>query len=130
MLFSSFCFSQSFTYTYDASGERTHRELVQLKSVQATSDTTAEFPVVSQLEEMQISIFPNPTKGALRIEITNLEEGSMGGLTIWNLGGQEVLHIASISSSMIADMSALPTGNYILQIVVGDKKKDWSVIKQ
>lgn len=121
--------AQSFSYAYDVSGNRIHREMVELKSMTNYSDTSTE-AVVSKLEEMQISIFPNPTQGVLRIEITNLPEGSDGSLTIWNLGGQEVLHLFSISSSMLADMSGLPTGNYLMQLKVGTENKEWTVVKQ
>ena len=123
-------FSQSFSYSYDASGNRIHREMVELKSMESITDTGATKPVVTQMGEMSISVFPNPTAGALRIEITNLPDNAQGSLIVWNLQGQELLRINSISSNLVADLSTQPSGNYIMRINVGGVQREWKIVKE
>ncbi len=122
--------AQTFNYTYDAAGNRIHRQMVPLKSPENTTDSTEIMPAVEQAGVIAIRVFPNPTAGALRVEITNMPENTRGSLVVWNLQGQELLRIQPLSVSMTADLSRHPAGNYILQIVIGAEKREWEIVKQ
>ena len=121
-------FSQSFEYTYDNAGNRIHREVVEMRSMN-NNDTPAS-PINSQFGEMSVSIFPNPTAGLLGVEITHLPDGAVGSLQLFNIQGAELYNKQGVAVSNPVDMSSLPAGQYLLVLQVNDKKKEWCVVKR
>ena len=121
--------SQSFEYTYSPSGDRIHCQVILLKSQLSANDTTTTAPVETPLGEMSIKVFPNPTSGTLRIEITNLPESSSGNIRIFNLQGAEVISRNDISASILLDLSGLPAGDYIMRMEINNKFREWKIVK-
>jgi len=137
LVFASFAISAQPTIyenTYDDNGNRTTREVIFLgtyktnnNSNQDNSSANSEVSV-SYLLTHQISIYPNPTLGNIKIDITGLEEKT-GFVRVFNTAGKELLS-QNISEENRLDLSNEASGNYILQIEIEGKTREWKIVKQ
>jgi hypothetical protein len=84
----------------------------------------------SLLGERKVTVYPNPTKGDLRIEITNLNPDNKGKITINDVSGKLIQEIQNISSSNVVNISNIPNGSYVMQLVIEKKRKEWVVVKE
>lgn len=122
----------TFTFTYDDSGNRTDRTILLKKSTVITD--TAAF-MQQQVQEISenlgghtIKNYPNPTRGILNIEIPQaIEEKAL--LRCYTLNGKMILETYVNNQNTIVDLNNQPAGIYILTIIIGDRKKDWKIIK-
>lgn len=118
-------------YDYDKAGNRTDRT-VCLKNVEATVDSIsiAKKPIIEDLGEMVITLYPNPTKGQLTVKITNMPDNTTGEITLHDLNGRLITRQNTIKESTLLELSAQPLGIYVLRIRAGDKVSEWKVIKE
>ena len=155
----------SISYTYDASGNRTHRTIV-MKSPEMTpppqdstenviDDEEDPFAIVQDTEnedetlhetnnnkktqqevytdalsETLITIYPNPTRGLLTVKFTNMPQDAVSNITLFDMQGKIIKQQRSLSDENRLDISAQPTGTYIMQISVGDEVVSWKIVKQ
>ena len=119
-------------YTYDDAGNRKTREVIIVgKSNQVLADTTTVTePTTDWLNKMKISIYPNPTKGILIIDIANMPEDVSGDITIHNMEGKSLLKLNQFNSTNKLDLSDYPTGVYILRISSLEKSCEWKIVKE
>jgi hypothetical protein len=135
------------TYTYDASGNMEKREMVidmSSKSGLVKSSTVktgevgeteemgeTEFPKYEDvLSEMKITIYPNPTQGKLRVDITGGEIARGARIYLYNMQGMMICQLTSVSTTNELDISAQPAGTYIMKIMLDkDKISTWTIIK-
>jgi hypothetical protein len=132
LLFSKILIAQTkVCYSYDKAGNRTDHTIC-LKSVEATSDSVSEAktPITENLGEMEITLFPNPTKGQVTVKITNMPDNIHGEITLHDLTGRLIIKQNSIQESNLLDLSAKQLGIYVLRIRDGDKVSEWKVIKE
>jgi hypothetical protein len=136
---SFFCLhGQTISYTYDNNGNRKTRQL----DVQKLRSNSIQFPVVNQKNlreeavkekviegEMKTVVYPNPTKGLLKIDITNMPLNSKTEAKVYDLNGTEQMSKRNFDSSSELDISRLKDGIYILRIKVNETIIDWKVIK-
>jgi len=122
--------AQHIDYYYDNAGNRTERTIIMpapAYAPQAPDEATAIDDVVS---EYAIKIYPNPTKGHLAVEVVNAPSLLDGQLALYDSGGR-MLENATISSSYTTlDLSAYPSGVYILRIQINDETINWKIIKE
>lgn len=120
--------AQSVKYSYDNAGNRIKREIVmKTKSPYEVSTTTECFS--EKLSEKEIRIYPNPTKGRLKIEIAGYENSDRCILRILNVSGQQILSTHANSACTELDISSKANGIYILYISLNNKETTWKVIK-
>lgn len=124
-------------YTYDAIGRRTNRNIIVLKSAKVSpQDSTAvnameaSKPFEDNLGNQKIVIYPNPTQGQLKIDVTGLEQTTNSALYLYSLSGRLLLSKQPVDSSTPLDLSAYPNGIYILKITLGDKTSEWKIVKE
>jgi len=82
------------------------------------------------LSEALITIYPNPTAGLLTVKIAHLPQHSVSSLTLFDMRGRVITQQQSLSDENKLDISAQPTGMYIMQIAVGDEVTSWKIVKQ
>ncbi len=116
-----------FEYVYDAAGNRTSRTVIEIPPI--TQKHKEPAVVTEQLGTMEITVSPNPTQGMLLLQITNMEKES-GRLKVLDLNGQVIIEQENITGSTTLDFSALPSGYYIMQLKIGNKKKEYKVVKE
>lgn len=144
-------FSQTIAYTYDANGNRISRTLIveqlQSKSVffPASENETlglVEFngnketkdmkikDVSTNDEEINVNVYPNPNKGILKIEISNLPPESRKQLRLYDLSGIELIVRKDFDRYTELNINNLKDGVYFLRINIDDVLFDFKVIKK
>jgi hypothetical protein len=128
------------TYAYDEAGNRTDRYIIIMN---AKSAAVVRRDSLSQLKSEKISkvyddhlgdhdvlIYPNPTLGKLKIDITGLDATQNSIIEIYNVQGNIILQTNPATGSDQMDLSSFPNGTYIMRITLGDKKREWRILKQ
>jgi hypothetical protein len=122
------CAQNSFSYSYDTSGNRINRSIV-LKSAQLDTTQLAKEIFNDEIGEMKIVIYPNPTHGLLKIEFQNVET-IHALIRLYNLKGSLIYESLNSEKNADVDLSGQSTGIYILKIVVENQTSEWRIIKQ
>lgn len=131
-------FSQSMVqYTYDKAGNRLSRTIFMLRSAtvagheEEKEETNPQEIVYSdKIAQSNIRIYPNPTKGILKVEIIRMEEEKPVTIQLYNMAGQLLIEKPDVIFSTDIDISNRPAGTYLLKIVSGDNVVTWKIIKQ
>ena len=148
LILQSITAQSSLNYTYDGNGNRTKRQ-DPLKSLRITSDTTSIIVVVDTIKSMPIksmndnkhyyqdslvstviAIFPNPTKGALRIEINNLPDNSTSLIQMFDISGKCLISLQQVTDNTEIDITNSPNGVYFLKIIINGITSECKVIKE
>lgn len=127
------------TFSYDASGNRIEKTIV-LKKInnpkkqlfnKDNDEDSYEKPFEEDfLCDSKIIIYPNPTKGALRVDIDGLELLPHDRIEIFDSNGKLVYTNNNISSSNDLDLYHLQNGLYIMRITAGGKESIWKIVKE
>lgn len=115
-------------YSYDASGNRVAREIVLSRQAEDSKEPKAQ-PYEERLSTRQVKIYPNPTKGNLKIEISDFTDCS-GELYLYNTAGILLTQETVVSGFGVIDISNETNGLYILKIVVNNEVSTWRIIKE
>ncbi|MCL2417389.1 MAG: T9SS type A sorting domain-containing protein [Bacteroidales bacterium] len=83
-----------------------------------------------RLNESDVVIFPNPTRGALAVEIRNKNPNIPHQITVLSLNGSIVFRKDNIGSFTEIDLSSRPRGVYLLRISTPDSSTTWTIIKE
>jgi len=120
------------SYAYDNAGNRISRKVVLLNSNPQHTKKVVEDPppVVEQLGERKITIYPNPTKGALAVEITGGNDKDELRIMVISAQGVQLKNLKTEPGTTPIDMSAYPPGWFILRVQAGDKVTEFKIIKQ
>ncbi|MFA6922997.1 MAG: T9SS type A sorting domain-containing protein [Bacteroidales bacterium] len=166
MLLSIAVKSQNYYFAYDANGNRTTREVIELpqstpgkkdkpKDETAKNNTSEENSgentntitdnstqnnnasenqtaktYEASLGSQKITIYPNPTKGELKIDITNLPQATNGLISITDMQGRVIYKSQNVNSTNTLSIANESAGNYVMKIVINGKSKEWLVVKQ
>lgn len=126
--------AQTVEYSYDQAGNRTSRQIVNLGSgsSQAKRNTeTADSIVVKDiLGKLEVKIFPNPTKGALGVELTGINPEITTRISVYGGQGAQLYNVVATEGFNPLDFSKYPEGWYILRIEAGTERKEYKIIKQ
>jgi len=124
-------FAQSaVSYRYDAAGNRVSRVITIERRLMSPENNEKEPKVYSDmLEDLEILIYPNPTDGIIKVEILKLPENQQARFCLYNLSGKLLIDTKSDSGYETFDLTEQLAGTYILQIIVGENKTEWKIIK-
>ena len=120
------------SYAYDNAGNRISRKVVNLittpnpSHVKKNVDTTS---VDEQLGDRKIILYPNPTRGALAVEINGGNEKDQLRIILFNADGKQLLNKQIQPGSNQINMSIYPAAYYILRVQAGDKMTEFKIIK-
>lgn len=78
--------------------------------------------------EDQLNIYPNPVTDVLNVQWNNTNESAT--LSIRDLSGRLVLSERAANGNAALDLSQLSSGNYILELQMGDRALRKQVVKQ
>jgi hypothetical protein len=151
VLFPFFLAAQT-TFTYDASGHRIQRSVIGLAPAPGGTDFEVDsasiFGSLASFEQMpsaqdlfknvysdtlnesDVFIYPNPTKGALAVEIRNKNPKISHHLTVYSLQGAIVFQKSDIGDYTPIDLSSQPAGIYLLRISSQESFVTWKIIKE
>ncbi len=118
-------------FSYDKHGNRISRRVILLKSSSASADSVEQvYPIIEDLtDKYRFIIYPNPTKGELRIEIQGGEFES-GEINIYSLSGILLLSTRDISRSNYLDLIEFNSGAYVMRVMVDGFVSEWKLIKE
>lgn len=123
--------AQTVSYEYDASGNRVKRIMIHLKGASMEEEKEEE-PIETSWGEREVIIYPNPTKGNLKIRIKggDAEEADYK-YTLFNTGGQ-ILQQKNIQGlgEYPLQMKQYKTGVYILVLQEKDEKMTFKIMKE
>ncbi|MEO0899523.1 MAG: T9SS type A sorting domain-containing protein [Bacteroidota bacterium] len=96
---------------------------------QSSFSSIVELAVVRS-SEMDMNVYPNPTKGPIRIDWNTMETSNGISIDLFTINGQVVKSIksASVQSAVDWDISHLPSGMYILKMRSGKAEMSKKVI--
>ena len=126
-------------YTYDAAGNRLSRTIIlesQLRSAaiagqEPEEETAPQERVYSdKIDQSNIRIYPNPTKGILKIEITRTTEGNPIHIQLYDISGRMLLNEPDAAPFTDLNISEQPAGTYLLKIFSDNRTTQWKIIKQ
>lgn len=125
--------AQTVHYGYDASGNRISRTII-LTSSQAPkaemNDSAEQSPVLDAVGDVQLAIYPNPTKGMLAVEVQNAADVIDGEIIVYSIQGKFIRKVKMTSTTTNVDLGTCPTGSYLMKITVNNQTNTWTIIKQ
>lgn len=101
-----------------------------MKAKSSYKETSRTECFSEMLSDKDIRIYPNPTKGRLKIEIAGYENSDRCVLRIFNTSGQQILSTHASSPWTELDISSRANGIYILYISLNNKETTWKIIKK
>jgi len=128
--------AQSFRadYEYDANGNRISATVVYLSQSPSNPNPKVDnqLPVDPQTT-LKINIFPNPTEGLLRVELSGVTDEQINApsnaIRVWDTQGKLLLAISPISTSNTVDLSDYNDGTYIMQLFFTGKMRSFKIVK-
>lgn len=127
-LISTLLYSQSVGYVYDMAGNCTNRNTITLRnSVDYELQNTPEVFVDNIFQN--IKIYPNPTKGQLRVDIGDYNAKDVIIIEVYDLIGKQLIKDQVYQSIQDLDLSSYTNGIYILIIKRNGSSSDWKIIK-
>lgn len=79
--------------------------------------------------EIGFNVYPNPNKGLVKIDISNMPLNSDSEMKLYDLNGNELKVLRNFDNHSEIDISQYRDGIYILRIKINEKRVDWKIIK-
>ena len=132
-----------YLFGYDAAGNRISRMGIILNKATQNVDTTgnvlsdsclynneAKQQYQANIEDYVITVYPNPTTGELKIDISNFEEGTKGSIFITDIQGKYIYKTDVIYDKNIINLNYVASGQYLMRIVINNKNHEFFVFKE
>ena len=132
-----------YLFGYDAAGNRISRMGIILNKATQNVDTTdnvlsdsslysneAKQQYQANIDDYVITVYPNPTTGELKIDISNFEEGAKGSILITDIQGRYIYKTDIIYDKNIVNLSNVASGQYLMRIVINNKNHEFFVLKE
>ncbi|MDM8160142.1 T9SS type A sorting domain-containing protein [Labilibaculum sp. K2S] len=141
VLFGTICGinQNNINFAYDAAGNRVSRTIT-LGATQTVinggeneklSFEKSEDFFTEVLAEKEIKIYPNPTRGKLRVDILGYEDlDSNSSIQVFTTGGALLYKSNTPSQTNDINLSNKPAGLYLMVIIIAGEKSTWKIIKQ
>lgn len=122
---------QRIKYTYDESGNRIKKEIV-LSSTRSVLGNMEEEPSAyeEKLHETKVTIYPNPTQGILKVDISGVDKFEKAQISLYDLTGKLLQQWANVLQSNVIDLTGQTPGMYIMQIAYNGQISSWKIIKE
>lgn len=123
-----FTFGEPFTSTFPIGSNnfitQGFQQPMRKKLIIDVSDSSL---FIDEIDEFNISSYPNPFNNYLTVELSELKELSV---EIFDMNGREIRKVTLLDLATTLDLSDLQSGNYKLIILDGlDNLKTYSIIK-
>lgn len=142
---SAILYGQKVEFSYDENGNRLSRTIIveQLKSGTVAfpvlnpktliSTENAKTAILEEIRpeegEIKTSVYPNPNKGLIKINVSNMPLNSINEMRLYDLSGTQLSIKRNFDSNSEIDISRFKDGIYILRIKINDRIFDWKVVK-
>lgn len=116
-------------YTYDAAGNRVVSQREIPFNRQGDGDSSEQRTYQDSLSLSKITIYPNPTQGDLKIEITGTDSFDGSSMGIFSMNGILLYHKERLSAVNEIDITDYPDATYLFVIRINGKNSVWKIIK-
>lgn len=120
-------YADRIVYSYDVTGNRTSSQAIIFRG--ENSQDNDSVPRRHNLSLRRISIYPNPTEGQLRVEITGSDYFDGASITIYNASGSVIYNDSELDTVNDIDLTLCPNGIYLLIIRIDGETSSWKIIK-
>ncbi len=119
-------------FDYDETGNRERREFIDLTKSAAifNSNSGWQDAIEDKFSTYEIKIYPNPTKGRIKIELPTIDKSLNGSIQIYDANGRLIFNKGSIGPTNEIDIMHVGNGCYFLHIHYQDETLQWKIIKQ
>lgn len=121
--------AQTVNYEYDNSGNIKSRKVITIKSSYSESDSSIIKYELFEDTEIKVKIYPNPTNGNLKIEISDYKDNEEIIFYVFDLNGRLLLNTRRKESMNVLDLSRFSNGTYILRMTRKGISSSWRIIK-
>jgi hypothetical protein len=122
------------SFFYDQAGNRLTRTVIlapsYIKKHTGHDEAPDSVAVASQFGDITITVFPNPTKGALAVEVMGGNVDDRVKVVLHTSEGRQLQTIEGNAGIIPVDMTQYASGCYVLRIYAGVNVTDFKVIKQ
>ena len=115
------------SFSYDSSGNRIKREIV-LESRSIGDEHIKEF--TETISAKQIKIYPNPTRGLLKVEIAGWEDSDKCRFLLHSVSGKLVSEGVFNDAVTEIEMTDCINGVYLLSVEINGENTVWKIIKK
>ncbi len=125
----------SISFEYDNAGNCTLKYKTVVLGPQGAkknqnNDSIQTLPQKEMIGEREVLIYPNPTRGALKIEIRGTLPKQVIEMMLTDISGHTFASQKINESLFNLDMNAYPAGVYMLRIAIEGEQKDWKIVKK
>lgn len=117
-------------FTYNKIGNRVER-IINMTQFKALSQPEI---IQEEMKKYNIKIYPNPTRGQLKIELSHIDPDSTeefkGAASIYNQQGLFIKKVNFSSNIFDIDISSSQMGLYHLYIDINGEMSSWKILKQ
>lgn len=119
-------------YNYDEGGNRISRKVVVLATQRAQARQSAQLTdsVSDLLDDISVTIYPNPVQENLIIATKGLSHKDFADFVLYNVKGDLIYQKKSAEDVSTIPMSSYSKGVYILITIIKNKRKEFKIIKQ
>ncbi len=127
--------SQTLTYYYDETGNRTEKVIVLQKSasVSSTDNKVIEEKEISS-KGFNVLLYPNPTDGILKVETNSYGDDEAGSsqlqIEVYDLAGRVIINTPANIGLTLVDLGNHADGTYIMIMKYGERTSRWKIIKR
>lgn len=120
----------TYVYEYDNNGNRELRQVLT-STMAAPATKAAVTQTTINFNEENIKVYPNPTRGYLRVDIPAIEEftNQTVFLTVFDNAGKVILQQQAQLQNNIS-LKQQESGIYFIEIRAGDQKETWQIVKE
>ena len=119
------------TYTYDNAGNRITRQTVVIKNTEKNNYKENEISGVNDnFGKGNITVYPNPVKDILSIQFTDINTENEIILQLYDISGKLLKTKKTRNYNTKMDLSKNTAGVYILKIVSGNSRAEFTVVKE
>jgi hypothetical protein len=114
-------------YSYSPTGNRVV-SYIGFAKIAANPGEQEEY--TETLGNIKFNIYPNPTKGLLKINVdTDIKVENLK-IELYDVNGKKVIDKSVISKEIEVDITDAITGNYFMKVFVNDKPYYWNILKE
>lgn len=125
--------SNTVTFNYDLNGNRIQERLTakgDRNNETAMKDNPSTSTILDFFNAMKVNLYPNPTDDKLNLSIQDKPDELTLLFKITTSTGTVLYEKILMEDHETFDMSELPPGIYLFQLISGDRKHVWKIIKE
>jgi hypothetical protein len=115
-----------FQYSYDASGNREHRQYLFNPGCRVAQIDSSKTDIIRQFG---VTVFPNPTAGNINVQIDSLLEGEKATLLLYDVQGKLILQKEQAARQEELEIRNISAGVYYLKIYIRKDQVSYQVQK-